>query len=314
MRARGPSARGVLDQLPRQVGRPVADRRTTIVVGVDDSHWGRMALRWATWHAALAGAPLEVHLAPAVAQGAPPAGDPTGILDRTDALAGTGETDALPPVTSSVVVGSDDDAVSALVGASRHAGLVVLGCRGTGHQGIGLGATVLPVVSAAACDVVVVGGHADAVRGGHHRVSVQVGTDSDASALRSATRLAHLRGVRLHIALPVPVIGDHPMTVPVQRRIAALHWAEELVHDVDPTVPVTTELRWTSPHEAATTDCDTDLLVVGIDGDLGPTARSALYHAPNPVLVARATSTAHEMTSGPHDMVPTRTIATRVQT
>jgi nucleotide-binding universal stress UspA family protein len=224
-----------------------------------------MALRWAAGHAALAGAQLEIHVAPATAASAEDVAGPQ----------------------SSIVVSSDGDPVAALISASRKADLVVLGCRGSSHHGIGLGATVLPVVSGAACDVVVVGGHAEAVRGVHHRVSVQVGTDADPAALRSAARVAHLRGVWLHIVLPVPVIGDHSMTVPVERRIAALRWAEELVHGVDPTLPVTADLRWTSPHEAATTECDTDLLVVGIDGDLGPVARSALYHAPNPVLIAR---------------------------
>lgn len=267
MRARGPSAQGVLDR-PQATGREVTDRRAKVVVGVDDSHWGRMALRWAAGHAALAGAPLEIHMAE------------HAVLDDV-----TAEDAVSPP--SSVVLGSDGDPVAALISASRKADLVVLGCRGASHHGIGLGATVLPVVSGAACDVVVVGGHTEAVRGFHHRVSVQVGTDADPSALRRAAHVAHLRGVWLHIVLPVPVIGDHPMTVPVERRVAALRWAEELVHDVDPALPVTTDLRWTSPHEAATTECDTDLLVIGIDGDPGPVARSALYHAPSPVLIAR---------------------------
>jgi len=172
--------------------------RPHVVVGADASHWGRIALRWAAEHAWLAGAELAVYTSPrSTGTAQVERGDEVGAILRGFPL--------LP-----VQVHMSRDATNDLLLASRQADLVVLGCRGSDHLGIGLGATVTPVAAGAECDVMVIGGHPAAVRGAHHQTAVLVGMDADEAALDSAARLAALRRVPLRILIAAPMMGPHP--------------------------------------------------------------------------------------------------------
>lgn len=268
----GPARSSELNQLA------VPPRTIRVVVGADSSFWGQTALRWAAEHAWLAGAELEVHKPPVPSAAADD--DRFGRILRGYPL--------LP-----VVVQVGVDPASELLSASRDADLVVLGCRGDDHHGIGVGAAVTPVAANAACDVMVIGGRPAAVRGTHHRISVLIGTDNDQHALASAARLAVLRRVPLRILLATPLVGPNPLRVPVDDHLATLRNADAIAHRLEPAVRTTTELVWNSPHETVSRTEDTDVLVLGVHRRLDAVARIALHHAVCPVLLARGSERAH---------------------
>ena len=255
-------------------------RTARVAVGADASHWGQVALRWAAEYAWLAGAELEVHRPPV----------PSNEDDRFGRILR-----GFPLLPVAVQVGVD--AASALLSASREADLVVLGCRGNDHHGIGVGSAVLPVVAGAACDVMVVGGRPAAVRGNHHHISVLIGTDNDLHALSSAARMAGLRRVPLRILLAAPLVGPHPLRAPIDEHLAVLRNAETLARRFESTVRTTTEVVWASPHETVSKIDDTDVLVLGMADRPDAVTRLALHHAVSPVLIARGSaSAAHRVT------------------
>jgi nucleotide-binding universal stress UspA family protein len=259
---------------PRSGGR--------VVVGADCSYWGQIALRWAAEHAWMAGAALEVHKPP-VALGATADEDRLGRILRGFPM--------LP-----VAVGTGADAAAELVSASRGADLVVLGCRGDDHRGIGVGSAVAPVVAGAACDVMVIGGRPAAVRGTNRRISVLLGTDNDQYALTSAAHFAMLRRVPLRILLATPLVGPHPLRAPLDEHLAMLENAEAIVHRVEPAVRTTSQVMWSSPHEMVGRIDDTDILVLGLPQRLDSVTRIALHHAASPVLVAhRSERSRHQL-------------------
>ncbi|HJP76238.1 MAG TPA: universal stress protein [Pseudonocardiaceae bacterium] len=251
-------------------------RGAPIVVGADSSYWGQIALRWAAEHAWLAGAVLEVHRPPV----------PMTNDDRLGRVLR-----GFPMLPVAVRVGVDP--ATDLLAASLDADLVVLGCRGNDHHGIGVGSAVTPVASGAACDVMVVGGRPAAVRGAHHQISVLIGTDNDQRALASAAGLAALRRVPLRIMLAAPMVGPHPLRAPVDDHLATLRTAEALTLRLEPAVHTTTEIVWTSPHETVSKIDDTDVLVLGVHERLDAVTRLALHHAVCPVLIARGNAPAH---------------------
>lgn len=248
---------------PRSGGR--------VVVGADCSYWGQIALRWAAEHAWMAGAALEVHKPPVALDLADD--DRLGRILR-----------GFPMLPVAVRTGAD--AAAELVSASRGADLVVLGCRGDDHRGIGVGSAVPPVVAGAVCDVMVVGGRPAAVRGTNHRISVLLGTDNDQYALTSAARFAMLRRVPLRILLATPLVGPHPLRAPLDEHLATLENAEAIVHRVEPAVRTTSQVMWSSPHEMVGRIDDTDILVLGLPQRLDSVTRIALHHAASPVLIA----------------------------
>jgi nucleotide-binding universal stress UspA family protein len=135
---------------------------STIAVGVDDTDSSRRALAWAAREAVRRGASLQVITAWSwdAVEGAPLAAvDPQALLsiaDQTqrDAIAEViGPMAAKPPVAREVVQCS---AAEALVDASRHADLVVVGTHGRGPvRSLLLGSVSLSVIKHAACPVVV---------------------------------------------------------------------------------------------------------------------------------------------------------------
>lgn len=218
---------------PRDVGAP------KVVVRADTSYWGRSALRWATRHARLAGAQLDVRDA------ADDGGDP----------------------------------VADLVAASGAADLLVIGCRDDRQHGIGLGPLVLPVVELARCDVVVVGGGRAALAGANHRICVLLGTG--VAALRGGCRFARQRKTGMTL-LSLAYRGDGGRPDDDGTAVAD---AVAAARSLAPGVAVDGEVVSVPPHEAVANAADADLIVVG--GRLDALTRTALYHAPSPVLVAR---------------------------
>lgn len=133
----------------------------TIVVGVDGSDCANEALEWALAEARLRGATLEVVMAwefpllPYYVQSSPPpVSDLEAAAQKTlEETAGrllAGDT----PVVTSLVEG---DAANALITASLHADLLVVGTRGRGgFAGLVLGSVSSKCVSHSACPVVIV--------------------------------------------------------------------------------------------------------------------------------------------------------------
>jgi hypothetical protein len=198
------------------------------------------------------------------------------------------------------------DRIDALITASRDAELIVLGCRHGMLHGVGIGAAVGPVAELSYCDVVMVGGKADAVRSINRRITVLLGpttthTEAGECAVRAACRIALLRNTPIeilrlvHRPVPSPRRHDHHTAptatssgTPSGDELAPLNAAIDLVHGLAPTIPVSARLLWAKPHEAVAGIADTDLLVVGADGPLDTLAHAALHHARSPVLVAHA--------------------------
>lgn len=243
-----------------------------IVVGVDLSFWGLAALSWAACQARLAGVDLAV------------------CADVSDALPGSLMDRHVNEVrramrTRAVPVLPNIDAASTLVEESRHASMVVLGCRGTGYHGPGVSTTVPAVARSSACDVVIVGGDPGAVEGRHRWTSVLLAGSAGTEAVRGAVRLALLRGTALRILCYGRPAGMWPVE-PVDEH-EFLDAAVALARRLAPSVPVDAEVARGGPQEVVAGLTDTNALAVGVDGRLDSVARAALYHACCPVLLAK---------------------------
>lgn len=244
-----------------------------IVVGVDGSRWGLAALTWAAGQARLADTDLDVCAAPADIHAD---GELSRRLTRIRADAGRRAIPVLP----------SQDAASALIAASRHAGLVVLGCQGSGHPGLGVGAAVPAVAGAAACDVAVVGGRPAAVRGAHQRIYVVLGSSASYGTVATAVRFALRSSARLCVLAQLSPAGRPPAT-PQPTESVWLPEAEVLARGLAPGLSVRTDVVVGEPHEVIAGIADGDLIVVDAHGPLDGLARAALYHARSPVLLAR---------------------------
>ena len=174
------------------VTAPVVTKR--IAVGTDGSYWGDAALSWAARHACVVGAELDVHQA-----------DRRHVDIPADipSDAGIGATLRSMPMLPVRILRSGPDPVSTLVGASKDADLVVLGCRGHHHGTLGVGRSVVPVVARASCDTVVVRGLPSSlhgrtcwitvmVRGGRQDVDLLAKVAKLATSLQAKVRLVHL--------------------------------------------------------------------------------------------------------------------------
>jgi nucleotide-binding universal stress UspA family protein len=135
---------------------------SVIVVGLDDSPSGRRALAWAAAEASRRGATLQVITAWhwEATEGAPliPV-DPAMLRSSAEATQRAALAEVLatvdpPPVVACEVV--ETAAAQALVEASRHAELVVVGTHGRGPvRSLLLGSVSHAVIKHAACPVVV---------------------------------------------------------------------------------------------------------------------------------------------------------------
>jgi len=249
---------------------PPVRHRPRVTIGTDGSTWGDAALEWALRHAWLMNAGLRVYSANT--------SDDTEIARRLNVyrwLHASVSTSAEAPEHTLLWASADTD-------------LLVLGYHGhrTRHT-LGLGHLVLPVVSGAECDTVVVRGEPRAVRAEHGWVTAAVGGRHDEVVIRRATDIAtrYRNGLRLVHAWPPAgprsVDADDAPTEVLDR-------AREAVARLMPTLVPTVHLVRCQPHEAVESCERSDLLVMGPGsepGNLSPVTRTALHLAPCPVMV-----------------------------
>jgi len=236
-----------------------------VTVGTDGSRWGEAALRWAARHAWERGSELLV-------------------VSGEDAPSTRRITCDFPLLTVRIRATAEAP-VAALVEASRESELLVLGCRGNRRRHLGLGSLVLPAVGAAECDTVVVRGADNAVDGRHRRVTAMIsGGDEDASVVAHAADIALDRRCELRVlhAEPDP-LTHHPIS-PERDSRAVLAAAEAHVGTLARRPVTVIEMVRAYAHEAVAACTDSDLLVVG-RGASGAVTKTALHHAPCPVMV-----------------------------
>ncbi|MGI5240131.1 universal stress protein [Dactylosporangium sp. CA-139066] len=287
-----------------------------VVVGVDGSHDGVHALQWAAADAARRHHPLHlVHACESLQHLYPPVGlalpvayqeDARQIAERTVALAVVHARDVAADlrITTEIVV---DRPVPALLNASRHASLVVVGNRGFGgFAALLVGSTGVQLAAHAECPVVIVRRHGRAAGPEAGRVVVGVDGSHDAEhALQFAFEQAAFRGAGLTAVhgywLPAAaeaggitaVVYDGDEVREEQRRVASESLAgwREKYPEVD--------VRLNIVHGSAAgvlTDAaaGAELLVVGARGHggfpglhLGSVSQAVLHHASCPVAVVR---------------------------
>jgi len=261
---------------------PVVTKR--IAVGTDGSYWGDAALGWAARHACVVGAELDVHQA-----------DRRYVDIPADipSDAGIGATLRAMPMLPVRIQRSGPDPVGTLVGASKNADLLVLGCRGHHHGTLGVGRSVVPVVARARCDTVVVRGLPSSLHGRTRWITAMIrGGQEDVDLLAKVAKLATSLQAKVRVVHVTPPAG--PRWLPEQMGSATVleRAAAQLVKLAPKLTP---ELRSFAcqPPEAAVACPDTDLLVLGqgdATGDrtrLDPMTKAALYHSRSPVLVIR---------------------------
>lgn len=244
-----------------------------ITVGTDGCYWGGMALDWAARHACLRGASLQVLRA----SDHVPSDVPADLgLSHTHRLY------PLLPITSRPVASSP---VADLTAASTDSTLLVIGCRG--HRRFGLGEHVMPTLAGARCDVVVVRGTPQAVHGGHRSVTAMVsGGPHDLAVLHRAAQFSASHRAHLRVVHTAPE-QFHDCRSPED----VLHIAELQLKALEIHVRTSFSLIRQLPHEALQHLADADLLVLSRGdshrriGTPGPFTKTALYHAPCPVLV-----------------------------
>jgi nucleotide-binding universal stress UspA family protein len=146
------------------IGEPPTRR---IVVGVDGSSASGRALRWAAAQAKTWRAEVEaVHAWTVPEMGADPLAQALAVPEELEAQArrelalvvdGTDGTDGAEPVSDVARTVVRDDPASAILQASEHADLLVVGSRGLGPEGdADLGTVADRVIREARCPVVVV--------------------------------------------------------------------------------------------------------------------------------------------------------------
>ena len=145
-----------------------SNRTGHIAVGTDGSYWGQAALGWAARYALTRGAELDVYEADRRFEQLPP---------DLPADIGTGSILRPYPLLAARVRGSGADSTGALLAAGAESELVVVGCRGQRRRNLGLGSHALVLVANADCDVVVVRGRPQAVRGEFGKVIAWVDGD-----------------------------------------------------------------------------------------------------------------------------------------
>ena len=271
-----------------------------IIVGVDSSDNGAVALRWAVAEAAHHNAEVlavfawsfldQGHRAP----GAPfdpefGEGDATQILDDAVAAAGV---DVEP---TKVLV--NDIPSDAIVAAAGPEDLIVVGARGLGgFKGLLLGSVSQRVLELAPCAVAVIRDEAFSFRPGEIIVGVD-GSEQSLAAVRWAAFEARARGVgiRLVHAWQVPVYSS--MAVP-QVVNALEDGAQELLTEIAADASLDeVEVEWETMCGGASEalllhDSSASLIVVATRGRglvkrvlLGSTSRQVVHHATAPVVV-----------------------------
>jgi nucleotide-binding universal stress UspA family protein len=255
----------------RPVQLPDQPHRRQITVGTDGTLWGDAALDWALRHAAMLNAHLRVFASPDT--------DDQAIARRLNAYRW---------LHTSVTV-SPERPVKILVEASADADLLVLGYRGRHHGPFGLGRSIMPIVTAAHCDTVVIRGEARAVQGKHRWITAALGGHDDDLVVRRAVQFAVRSHSKLRLLHAEPLPGAH--TVPPTTDPAHdLEHAHELVRELAPGLTPSLRLVRSQPHEAVRACDRSDLLVIGPGsqtGKLSVITSTALHMATSPVLVVK---------------------------
>ncbi|MER7273785.1 universal stress protein [Dactylosporangium sp. NPDC000244] len=287
-----------------------------VVVGVDGSHDGARAVRWAAADAARRHRPLHlVHACGAPPDLNPPVGpavpvacqeEARQIAERTVAGASVQARDVAADlrITTEIVA---DRPVPALLNAARNASVLVVGNRGLGgFAALLVGSTGVQLAAHAECPVVIVRrpDRPDGPEAG--RVVVGVDGSHDAEhALRFAFEQAAFRDTGLTAVhgywLPVRVEAggitavayDEDEVREERRRVVSESLAgwRENYPDVDVRLNVVPRLAGGALSDAA---AGAELLVVGARGHggfpglhLGSVSQAMLHHAPCPVAVVR---------------------------
>jgi nucleotide-binding universal stress UspA family protein len=279
-----------------------SDTSPPIIVGVDGSDTALAAVRWAADEAVSRRVPLTLICA---APGSKP-----HVLDAASIVVSgeQGHALAVLSVAQAEAVSrahalrvntrvAPETAVAALVAASEHAALLVLGLTGTGGlDEVLLGSTTLPVCDRARCPVVgvrnwPVSGSPD----GPVVVGVSSATD-DAVAVEVAFERARRRHrpVRVVHAAHLPGLTSSARDRARARQRAELVAALAPWRNRYPDIQVGVEVRGGSPAEALLAGAsDVDAIVTGTRRRsgaaralLGSTSRSVLRHSPVPVIVA----------------------------
>ncbi|MFJ9012155.1 universal stress protein [Streptomyces canus] len=281
-----------------------------LVVGVDGSDSGLLAVDWAVDEAARHGLPLRLLHAfrweryertlPSFTTGRH-AGEVMAQNIVASCAQRAGLRDPEVKVSEEVV---PDDAVSALLRAAPDAFALIVGERGRGEvSGLLLGSVSLTVAARAVCPVVVVRGAEPNLRGSLDRVVVGVGEAADrAGAVRFAAREAQARGCALTAVRawrrPAHEHGDDPLVVDDAQGHDARASAEleDALREAVREHPDLSVHRHTveGPAHRALLDAaaDADLVVVGavrrhghFGLQLGRVAHTLLHHSACPVAV-----------------------------
>ncbi|WP_372411336.1 universal stress protein [Streptomyces luteireticuli] len=284
-----------------------------LVVGVDGSPGSLTALDWAVDEAARHDVRLRVLYASLWERyegRLPPADGPSPetLAEEAVTVAAARRAQQRDPALRVHADTAPEEAVNALVEASRHAFFLVTGPSGRGAlAGILLGSVSLAVAGRAHCPVVVVRGDDVAVGGGHGRVLLGVGDAEEApAAVRFAFREAAARGceVRALRAWRHPVrqsVDHYPLpsgaTLDAEER-AGRELDDALRPEAErhPEVVVHAVTVEGAPRKALVeASADADLLVVGavrrhhgLGLQLGRVSHAALHHARCPVAVVPA--------------------------
>ncbi|TCO61974.1 universal stress protein [Actinocrispum wychmicini] len=245
-------------------------RQPHVTVGTDGSEWGDVALDWALRHASTLKATIHVYAAEC-------AGDQT-IARRLHAYRWLHAT----------VTASPDSPVQALVAASAHSDLLVLGYRGHHHGPFGLGRSITPILTGTHCDTVVVRGEIRAVRREYGWVTAAIGGAHDPLVLQRAAQAATRSRSRLRLVHAVPLPAARHVETDDPAKV--LERAADMVRGLAPDITPSLLLTRSQPHEAIRATTRSDLLVIGPGNQnnrLSMVASTALHLAPCPVLVVK---------------------------
>ncbi|MFM9372705.1 universal stress protein [Streptomyces sp. Da 82-17] len=280
-----------------------------VVVGVDGSDPGLLALDWAVAEAIRHGRPLRVvhaSLWERYETAVPSADDDRSEeLGLAENILGSAVERARRLAPDLLVMGEifAEDATTALLREGRDALVLVVGSRGRGgFAGLLLGSVGLAVAARAHGPVVVVRGEEQAVAARHRRVLLGVGDhDADSPAVRFAFREAAARGAELDAVRTWRRPAHHPVDHPLLTGESAVYFEERAAKALDDALGAAVgefpqvRLRRSTvegPARKILTErsATADLLILGarrtprpLGLQLGRTTHRALHHASCPV-------------------------------